>query len=93
MNNYKQNLINDYFKNESVKEGVDQLLIKYLTPNEIKVIKIRFGLDNGNVKTLEEASSILGLTREKIRQIEAKALRKLRLPRKNSEYQKYFYYY
>lgn len=93
MNNFKQNLINDYFKNESVKEGVDQLLIKYLTPNEIKVIKIRFGLDNGNVKTLEEASSILGLTREKIRQIEAKALRKLRLPRKNSEYQKYFYYY
>jgi RNA polymerase primary sigma factor len=53
-------------------------LLKTLTPREEKIIKMRFGLEDGSEHTLEEVGQTFALTRERIRQIEAKALRKLR---------------
>jgi RNA polymerase primary sigma factor len=55
-------------------------VLKTLTPREEKVIKMRFGLDDGSERTLEEVGQSFAVTRERIRQIEAKALRKLRHP-------------
>ena len=55
-------------------------VLKTLTPREEKVIKMRFGLDDGSEHTLEEVGQSFAVTRERIRQIEAKALRKLRHP-------------
>ena len=55
-------------------------VLKTLTPREERVIKMRFGLDNGSDHTLEEVGQNFAVTRERIRQIEAKALRKLRHP-------------
>ena len=55
-------------------------VLKTLTPREEKVIKMRFGLENGSERTLEEVGQSFAVTRERIRQIEAKALRKLRHP-------------
>jgi RNA polymerase primary sigma factor len=54
--------------------------LKTLTPREEKIIKMRFGLEDGSEHTLEEVGQAFDVTRERIRQIEAKALRKLRLP-------------
>ena len=51
-----------------------------LTPREEKVLRLRFGLDDGRARTLEEVGKEFNVTRERIRQIEAKALRKLRHP-------------
>ena len=51
-----------------------------LTPREAKVLKLRFGLEDGKARTLEEVGKEFKVTRERIRQIEAKALRKLRHP-------------
>ena len=55
-------------------------VLKTLTPREEKVIKMRFGLEDGSERTLEEVGQSFAVTRERIRQIEAKALRKLRHP-------------
>jgi len=65
--------------NVNLKEQTSQVL-KTLTPREEKVIKMRFGLDDGSEHTLEEVGQSFAVTRERIRQIEAKALRKLRHP-------------
>jgi RNA polymerase primary sigma factor len=65
--------------NLSLKEQTSSVL-KTLTPREEKVIKMRFGLENGSEHTLEEVGQSFAVTRERIRQIEAKALRKLRHP-------------
>ena len=62
-----------------LKEQLDEVL-KTLTPREAKVLSLRFGLKDGNPKTLEEVGKEFNVTRERIRQIEAKALRKLRNP-------------
>jgi len=65
--------------NLNLKEQTESVL-KTLTPREEKVIKMRFGLDDGSEHTLEEVGQSFTVTRERIRQIEAKALRKLRHP-------------
>jgi RNA polymerase primary sigma factor len=65
--------------NLNLKEQTASVL-KTLTPREEKVIKMRFGLDDGSEHTLEEVGQSFAVTRERIRQIEAKALRKLRHP-------------
>jgi RNA polymerase primary sigma factor len=65
--------------NINLKEQTEAVL-KTLTPREEKVIKMRFGLDDGSEHTLEEVGQSFAVTRERIRQIEAKALRKLRHP-------------
>jgi len=65
--------------NLNLREQTDSVL-KTLTPREEKVIKMRFGLDDGSEHTLEEVGQSFAVTRERIRQIEAKALRKLRHP-------------
>ena len=65
--------------NLNLREQTSSVL-KTLTPREEKVIKMRFGLDDGSEHTLEEVGQSFAVTRERIRQIEAKALRKLRHP-------------
>ena len=62
-----------------LKEQLDEVL-STLTPREEKVLKLRFGLEDGRSRTLEEVGKEFNVTRERIRQIEAKALRKLRHP-------------
>ncbi len=62
-----------------LKEQLEEVL-DTLTPREEKVLRLRFGLDDGRARTLEEVGQNFGVTRERIRQIEAKALRKLRHP-------------
>ena len=65
--------------NVNLKDQTGQVL-RTLTPREEKVIKMRFGLEDGSEHTLEEVGQSFAVTRERIRQIEAKALRKLRHP-------------
>lgn len=65
-----------------LKEEFNEVLSS-LTPREEKVIRLRYGLDDGKPKTLEEVGSAFNVTRERIRQIEAKALRKLRHPQRS----------
>ena len=65
--------------NINLKKQTESVL-KTLTPREEKIIKMRFGLDDGSEHTLEEVGQSFAVTRERIRQIEAKALRKLRHP-------------
>ena len=60
-------------------------MLKTLTPREERIIKMRFGLDDGSEHTLEEVGQSFAVTRERIRQIEAKALRKLRHPSRSSK--------
>ena len=55
-------------------------VLNSLTPREAKVLRLRYGLDDGKARTLEEVGKEFNVTRERIRQIEAKALRKLRHP-------------
>ncbi len=60
-----------------------------LSPREARILKMRFGLENGRAYTLEEIGRKFGLTRERIRQIEGKALRRLRHPRRSRQLQDY----
>lgn len=69
----------EYATVEMLKEELTSVLLT-LTDREEKVLRLRFGLDDGQCRTLEEVGQIFGVTRERIRQIEAKALRKLRHP-------------
>ncbi len=67
-----------------LKEQLDDVL-GTLTPREKKVLQLRFGLEDGRSRTLEEVGHVFGVTRERIRQIEAKALRKLRHPSRSKK--------
>lgn len=70
---------NDYAANELLKDELNEVLLE-LTDREEKVLRLRFGLDDGRTRTLEEVGKEFNVTRERIRQIEAKALRKLKHP-------------
>ena len=86
--------IGDFVEDETIKSPVEtaaQLILKEkllaaidtLTPREQKVIRLRYGLDDSHPRTLEEVGREFNVTRERIRQIEAKALRKLRAPNRS----------
>jgi RNA polymerase primary sigma factor len=71
-----------------LKEKIDEVL-STLTPREARILRLRFGLDTGVPNTLEEVGEKFGLTRERIRQIEGKALRRLRHPRRARQLKEY----
>ena len=71
-----------------LKEQLEEVM-KTLTPREAKVLKLRFGLEDGKARTLEEVGREFMVTRERIRQIEAKALRKLRHPSRSKKLRDY----
>ena len=70
----------DAASHQLLKEELAHVLSE-LNEREQRVLRLRFGLDDGRDRTLEEVGREFGVTRERIRQIEAKALRKLRLPK------------
>jgi RNA polymerase primary sigma factor len=71
-----------------LKEQVEGVLDS-LTPRERRVLQLRFGLEDGRSRTLEEVGRDFNVTRERIRQIEAKALRKLRHPSRSRKLKDY----
>ena len=71
-----------------LKAKMEQLL-RTLTPREARILRLRFGLQNGRSYTLEEVGKKFGLTRERIRQIEGRALRRLRHPRRSRQLRDY----
>lgn len=75
---------NEYASNELLKNELQRIL-NDLTPREAKVLKLRYGLEDGRPHTLEEVGKEFNVTRERIRQIEAKALRKLRHPTRSKK--------
>ncbi len=92
--------LGDFIEDEQVDTPVDvtthimlkeQLfnILESLTPREQKVLRLRFGLDDGKIRTLEEVGQVFDVTRERIRQIEAKALRKLRHPSRSKKLKDY----
>ena len=93
--------ISDFVEDESVKSPTENAaqdilkaqlfaVIETLTPREQKVIRLRYGLDDCHARTLEEVGKEFNVTRERIRQIEAKALRKLRNPNRSKKLQDFY---
>jgi RNA polymerase primary sigma factor len=74
----------DSAAHQLLKEQLEDVL-DTLTEREENVLRLRFGLDDGRTRTLEEVGNVFGVTRERIRQIEAKALRKLRHPSRSKQ--------
>ena len=92
--------LGDFLKDENAQIPVEaatsillreqlQEILEQLTPREQKVIRLRFGLDDGYARTLEEVGKEFNVTRERIRQIEMKALRKLRHPSRSRKLKDY----
>ena len=71
-----------------LREKIEEVL-DTLPPREARILRLRFGLENGHNYTLEEVGEKFGLTRERIRQIESKALRRLRHPRRSRQLREY----
>jgi len=93
--------LGDFLSDNSIKEPTENAaqdilktqlfaVIETLTPREQKVIRMRYGLDDNHPRTLEEVGKEFNVTRERIRQIEAKALRKLRNPNRSAKLRDYF---
>jgi RNA polymerase sigma factor (sigma-70 family) len=82
-------LIDNYTAEDMLiaKDGADYIrdILDSLTPREAKVLRLRFGIDMPSEYTLEEVGEMFGVTRERIRQIEAKALRKMRHPARSDK--------
>jgi len=78
-------------ENSMLRDDIKTLMMSALSPRERDVLRMRFGLDNGKVKTLEEIGQLLLVTRERVRQIESKALRKLRAPYRSNVLKEYVY--
>lgn len=94
----EESKIGDFVEDDSFKSPAESaaqdilktqllLVIETLTPREQKVIRLRYGLDDNHSRTLEEVGKEFNVTRERIRQIEAKALRKLRHPNRSKKLQ------
>ena len=78
----------EYAINSKLKDEIAEVLLT-LTEREEQVLRLRFGLEDGTCRTLEEVGNMFGVTRERIRQIEAKALRKLRHPSRSKKLKDY----
>ena len=78
----------DVASHQLLREQIDDVLFS-LNPRERRVLQLRFGLDDGRSRTLEEVGREFGVTRERIRQIEAKALSKLRHPSRSKKLKDY----
>lgn len=82
-------IVIDEVEKHNLQEKIDEVL-SFLTDQEEEVLRSRFGLGESEPKTLEEIGKIFGVTRERIRQIEAKALRKLRHPSKLKQLENFY---
>ena len=78
----------EYAVYKLLKDEIAEVLLT-LTEREEQVLRLRFGLEDGTPRTLEEVGNMFGVTRERIRQIEAKALRKLRHPSRSKKLRDY----
>ncbi|MGL5749339.1 MAG: sigma-70 family RNA polymerase sigma factor [Paraclostridium sp.] len=86
---YFEDIVMHEVEQHNLREKIDELL-QGLSEQEQRVVRMRFGLDDDTPKTLEEIGKVFGVTRERIRQIEAKAIRKLRHPSRLKQL-KHFY--
>lgn len=97
----EESKISDFVEDETVKSPIEDAtqgmlkvelmdVLNTLTPREQKVIRLRYGLDDSHPRTLEEVGKEFDVTRERIRQIEAKALRKLRSPNRSKKLQDFY---
>lgn len=82
--------VEDIVERDALKQALNDIL-KTIKPREEKVIRLRFGLDDGKERTLEQVAREFMVTRERIRQIEAKALRKLRHPSRSKKLKDFLY--
>ena len=80
--------IEDIVMFKSLQETLRQVL-NTLKPRERDILKLRFGIDDGRTRTLEEVGEVYGLTRERIRQIEKKAIEKMRHPSRSKKLREY----
>lgn len=74
----------DEFLIQAIKEEIEEVL-KTLQPREAEIIRLRFGLKDGTIYTLEQLGQIFGITRERVRQIEKRAITKLRHPKRSAK--------
>ncbi len=79
-----EDAVSESLMREQLREALDAL-----GDREGRVLRLRYGLDDGHPQTLEEVGKVFGVTRERIRQIEAKAIRKLRQPARSAKLRDY----